>query len=73
MSRPRSLKIAPVMSEIAITRTPIWLRSIAVTWPTLPERDTIKQLGTKTVFVGDKKGHSTSKLIQKIRKRKFAE
>ena len=30
----------------------------------------IKELGIKAVFVGDKKGHSTSKLIQAINKRK---
>jgi len=38
---------------------------------TLPERGVIKELGIKTAFVGDKKGHSTSKLIQRIRKKKF--
>ena len=36
----------------------------------LPEKATIKELGIKAVFVGDKKGHSTSKLIQAINKRK---
>jgi rfaE bifunctional protein nucleotidyltransferase chain/domain len=38
---------------------------------TLPERDTLKQLGIKAVFVGDKKDHSTKKLIQSIRRRKL--
>lgn len=38
---------------------------------TLPERTTVKELGIKAVFVGDKKAHSTSKLIQRIRKKKF--
>ncbi|HLU38761.1 MAG TPA: adenylyltransferase/cytidyltransferase family protein [Planctomycetota bacterium] len=37
---------------------------------TLPEKATVKELGIKTAFVGDKKTHSTSKLLQKIRKRK---
>lgn len=37
----------------------------------LPERDTLKALDVKAVFVGDKKSHSSSKLIQKIKKRKF--
>lgn len=37
---------------------------------TLPERNTVKELGIKTVFVGDKKGHSSSKIIQKIKRRK---
>ena len=38
---------------------------------TLPEKDTLKELGIKPVFVGDKKGHSTSKVIQRIRRKKF--
>lgn len=38
---------------------------------TLPERGVVKELGIKPVFVGDKKGHSTSKIIQRIRKLKF--
>ena len=39
---------------------------------TLPEKDTLKELGIKPVFVGDKKGHSTTKIIQRVRKKKFA-
>ena len=35
---------------------------------TLPEKDTLKALDIKAVFVGDKKAHSTTKLIQKIQK-----
>lgn len=38
---------------------------------TLPERGVLKELGIKVVFVGDKKGHSTTKIIQRIRKKKF--
>ena len=37
---------------------------------TLPEKATLKQLDIKAVFVGDKKGHSTTKLIQKIQRLK---
>jgi rfaE bifunctional protein nucleotidyltransferase chain/domain len=37
---------------------------------TLPEKDTIKELDVKAVFVGDKKSHSTTKMIQKIQKLK---
>jgi len=37
---------------------------------TLPEKDTIKALDCKAVFVGDKKTHSTTKLIQRIQKLK---
>ncbi len=39
---------------------------------TLPERGVIKELGIKVAFVGDKKAHSSSKIIQRIRKKKFA-
>lgn len=38
---------------------------------TLPERATLKELGIKAMFVGDKKDHSTSKLIQRIRRKKL--
>lgn len=38
---------------------------------TLPERDTVKEIGAKVLIVGDKKNHSTSKTVQKIRKGKF--
>jgi rfaE bifunctional protein nucleotidyltransferase chain/domain len=37
----------------------------------LPEKDTLKRCDIKAVFVGDKKAHSSSKLIQKIRKKKL--
>ncbi len=38
---------------------------------TLPERAVIKDLDIKPFFVGDKKNHSTQKIIQRIRKKKF--
>ncbi|HEB52350.1 MAG TPA: D-glycero-beta-D-manno-heptose 1-phosphate adenylyltransferase, partial [bacterium] len=37
---------------------------------TLPEKATVKELEIKAVFVGGKKGHSTSKIIQKINRLK---
>lgn len=37
---------------------------------TLPEKDTLKLLDIKAVFVGDKKAHSTTRMIQKIQKMK---
>ena len=40
------------------------------TLKTLPERETLKKIGAKAIFVGDKKDHSTQKLLQKIRRRK---
>lgn len=49
----------------------LYAKGTDYTIKTLPERETLKRLDTKAVFVGDKKGHSTTKLIQKIRKRKF--
>ncbi|MEO6595954.1 MAG: adenylyltransferase/cytidyltransferase family protein [Planctomycetota bacterium] len=41
------------------------------TLKTLPEKDSLKQHDIKAVFVGDKKAHSSSKLILKIKKKKF--
>ena len=38
---------------------------------TLPERKTLKALNIKPLFLGDKKSHATSHLIQKIKKKKF--
>jgi rfaE bifunctional protein nucleotidyltransferase chain/domain len=40
------------------------------TLKTLPEKDTLKACDIKAVFVGDKKAHSTTKLIQQIQKLK---
>lgn len=37
---------------------------------TLPEKATLKELDIKAVFVGGKKGHSTSKVIQKVQRLK---
>lgn len=39
---------------------------------TIPERQTVKDLGIKAVFVGDKKTHATKKTVQRIRKKKFS-
>jgi rfaE bifunctional protein nucleotidyltransferase chain/domain len=50
----------------------IYAKGTEYSLKTLPERDTVKKLDIKAIFVGDKKGHSSSKLIQKIKKRKFA-
>ncbi len=35
---------------------------------TLPEKDTLKALDIRAVFVGDKKAHSTTRLMQKVQK-----
>src|SRR5262245_4281539 len=50
----------------------IYAKGTEYSLKTLPERDTVKKLEIKAIFVGDKKAHSSSKLIQKIKKRKFA-
>lgn len=52
-------------------RPNLYAKGTDYTLKTLPEKDTLKQLDIKAVFVGDKKSHSSSKLIQKIRKKKF--
>ncbi len=39
---------------------------------TLPERDVVRELGIKPLFVGDKKAHSTTKILQRIKKKKLA-
>ena len=49
----------------------LYAKGTDYTLKTLPEKDTLKQHDIKGVFVGDKKAHSSSKLIQKIRKKKF--
>lgn len=49
----------------------IYAKGTEYTAKTLPERDTLKKLEIKPVFVGDKKSHSTTKLIQKIKRRKL--
>lgn len=62
----------PTVDELLQQLRPtLYAKGTEYTLKTLPERDTLKQLDIKAVFVGDKKTHSSSKLIQKIRKRKF--
>jgi rfaE bifunctional protein nucleotidyltransferase chain/domain len=45
-------------------RPTMYAKGTEYTLKTLPERDTLKRLDMKAVFVGDKKTHSTSKLIE---------
>ena len=52
-------------------RPTLYAKGSDYTLKTLPERDTLKQLDIKAVFVGDKKNQSTTKLLAKIKKRKF--
>lgn len=53
-------------------RPSLYAKGTEYTLKTLPERETLKKLDIKAVFVGDKKTHATSKLLQKIKKRKLA-
>ena len=39
---------------------------------TLPERDVVRELEIKPLFVGDKKAHSTTRILQRIKKKKLA-
>jgi rfaE bifunctional protein nucleotidyltransferase chain/domain len=57
---------------IETLRPSIYAKGTDYTLRTLPEKDTLKELDLKAVFVGDKKAHSSSKLVQNIRKRKFS-
>ena len=52
-------------------RPNLYAKGTDYTLKTLPEKDTLKQHDIKAVFVGDKKSHSTTKLLQKIKKKKF--
>lgn len=49
----------------------LYAKGTDYTLKSLPEKDTLAELGIKAVFVGDKKAHSSSKLIQAIRKKKL--
>jgi len=51
-------------------RPNLYAKGADYTLKTLPEKDTLKDLDIKAVFVGDKKSHSTTKMIQKIQKMK---
>jgi rfaE bifunctional protein nucleotidyltransferase chain/domain len=57
---------------LAKLRPSLYAKGTEYSLKTLPERDTLKRLDLKAVFVGDKKAHATTKLIQKIKRRKFA-
>ena len=51
-------------------RPTLYAKGTDYTLKTLPEKAALKEYDIKAVFVGDKKGHSTSKLIQKIQRLK---
>ena len=51
-------------------RPNLYAKGTDYTLKTLPEKDTLKRCDIKAVFVGDKKTHSTTKLIQRVQKLK---
>jgi len=53
-------------------RPSLYAKGTEYTLKTLPERETLKELDIKAVFVGDKKSHGSSEMIQRIRKAKLA-
>ena len=55
---------------LELLRPSLYAKGSDYTLKTLPEKDTLKALDIKAVFVGDKKAHSTTKMIQKIQKLK---
>ena len=57
---------------LELLRPDLYAKGTDYTLKTLPEKDTVKAIGAKAVFVGDKKDHSTAKLIQSIRRRKLS-
>jgi rfaE bifunctional protein nucleotidyltransferase chain/domain len=57
---------------LKLLRPDFYAKGTDYTIKTLPERDVLKDLDIRPVFVGDKKVHSSSKIVQRIRKRKFA-
>jgi rfaE bifunctional protein nucleotidyltransferase chain/domain len=52
-------------------RPNLYAKGTDYTLKTLPEKDTLKKHDIKAVFVGDKKTHSSSKIILKIKKKKL--
>lgn len=56
---------------IEVIRPDLYAKGTDYNTKTLPERKTLKALNIKPVFVGDKKSHATSKLIQRIKKKRL--
>ena len=49
-------------------RPTIYAKGTEYTLKALPERETLKRLDVKAVFVGDKKTHATTRLLQRLKK-----
>ena len=69
---PEAQPIAePTADELLRQLKPtLYAKGADYTLKTLPEKDTIKELDVKAVFVGDKKSHSTTQMIEKAQKLK---
>jgi rfaE bifunctional protein nucleotidyltransferase chain/domain len=52
-------------------RPSVYAKGTEYTLKTLPERETLKRLDLKAIFVGDKKSHSSTKLLQQVQKLKL--
>jgi rfaE bifunctional protein nucleotidyltransferase chain/domain len=55
---------------IELLRPTLYAKGTEYTLKTLPERDTLKKLDLKAIFVGDKKGHSTTQMLSRLRRLK---
>ena len=51
-------------------RPTLYAKGTEYTLKTLPERETLKKLELRAVFVGDKKGHSTTKMLSRLKRLK---
>jgi len=52
-------------------RPSLYAKGTEYSLKTLPERETLKELDVKAVFVGDKKSHGSSEMVQRIRRLKL--
>lgn len=56
---------------LLLLRPDVYAKGTEYQGKALPEKDALKELALKPIFVGDKKTHSSTKLIQKIKKKKI--
>jgi rfaE bifunctional protein nucleotidyltransferase chain/domain len=55
---------------IELLRPTLYAKGTEYTLKTLPERDTLRKLDLKAIFVGDKKGHSTTQMLSRLKRLK---
>ncbi len=56
---------------LLLLKPDVYAKGTEYTGKVLPEKEALRKLGLKPAFVGDRKTHSTTKLIQKIKKKKI--